>query len=47
LDIIAATRATFPLSRTMTEQVEALRKWAQQRARPASDTIAEYQRLEF
>jgi ATP-dependent 26S proteasome regulatory subunit len=47
LDIIAAIRATFPLSRTMTEQVEALRKWAQQRARPASDTVAEYQRLEF
>lgn len=47
LDIIAAIRATFPLSRTMTEQVEALRKWAQQRARPASDAVAEYQRLEF
>jgi ATP-dependent 26S proteasome regulatory subunit len=47
LDIIAAIKATFPLSRTMTEQVEALRKWAQQRARPASDAIAEYQRLEF
>ncbi len=47
LDIIAAIKATFPLSRTMTEQVEALRKWAQQRARPASDVVAEYQRLEF
>jgi SpoVK/Ycf46/Vps4 family AAA+-type ATPase len=47
LDIIAAIKATFPLSRTMTEQVAALRDWARQRARPASDTGAEYQRLEF
>ncbi|AFZ36626.1 AAA ATPase central domain protein [Stanieria cyanosphaera PCC 7437] len=47
LDIIAAIKATLPLSRTMTEQVTALRDWARQRARPASASIAEYQRLEF
>ena len=47
LDILAAIKATQPLSRTMTEQVTALREWAQQRARPAAATVAEYQRLEF
>lgn len=47
LDILAATKATQPLSRTMTEQVVALREWAQQRARPAAAAVAEYQRLEF
>jgi SpoVK/Ycf46/Vps4 family AAA+-type ATPase len=47
LDIIAASRATIPLSRTMTEQVTALRDWARQRARPAAASVAEYQRLEF
>jgi len=47
LDIIAAIKATLPLSRTMTEQVSALRDWARQRARPASASVAEYQRLEF
>ena len=47
LDIIAALKSTLPLSRTMTEQVNALREWAHQRARPASSSVAEYQRLEF
>jgi SpoVK/Ycf46/Vps4 family AAA+-type ATPase len=47
LDIIAAIKSTQPLSRTMTEQVTALRDWARQRARPAAASIAEYQRLEF
>jgi SpoVK/Ycf46/Vps4 family AAA+-type ATPase len=47
LDIIAAIKSTMPLSRTMTEQVSALRDWARQRARPAAAAIAEYQRLEF
>lgn len=47
LDIIAAIKSTLPLSRTMTEQVTALRDWARQRARPASTSIAEYQRMEF
>jgi SpoVK/Ycf46/Vps4 family AAA+-type ATPase len=47
LDIIAATRATMPLSKTMSEQVSALRDWARQRARPAASSVAEYQRLEF
>ncbi|MBV5260695.1 AAA family ATPase [Synechococcus moorigangaii CMS01] len=47
LDIIAAIKATLPLSRTMTEQVNGLRDWARQRARPASASVAEYQRLEF
>lgn len=47
LDIIAEIKATLPLSRTMTEQVSALRDWARQRARTASASVAEYQRLEF
>jgi len=47
LDIIVAIKATFPISRTMMEQVAALRDWARQRARPASDSVAEYQRMEF
>jgi SpoVK/Ycf46/Vps4 family AAA+-type ATPase len=47
LDIIAAIKSTLPLSRTMTEQVTSLRDWARQRARPASASVAEYQRMEF
>ncbi len=47
LDIIAAIKSTLPLSKTMTEQVTALRDWARQRARPASTSVAEYQRMEF
>jgi SpoVK/Ycf46/Vps4 family AAA+-type ATPase len=47
LDIIAAIKATLPLSRTMNEQVTALRDWARQRARPAAASVAEYHRLEF
>ena len=47
LDIIAALKATLPLSRTMQEQVTALRDWARQRARPAASSVAEYQRMEF
>ncbi len=47
LDIIAAIKSTLPLSKTMTEQVTALRDWARQRARPAASSFAEYQRLEF
>ncbi len=47
LDIIAAIKSTQPLSRTMIEQVTALRDWARQRARPASSSVAEYQRMEF
>jgi SpoVK/Ycf46/Vps4 family AAA+-type ATPase len=47
LDIIAAIKSTMPLSKTMTEQVTALRDWARQRARPAAASVAEYQRLEF
>lgn len=47
LDIIASIRATLPLSKTMNEQVTALRDWARQRARPAAASIAEYQRMEF
>jgi SpoVK/Ycf46/Vps4 family AAA+-type ATPase len=46
-DIIAAIRATLPLSKTMNEQVTALRDWARQRARPAAASVAEYQRMEF
>ena len=47
LDIIAAIKSTLPLSRTMTEQVTALRDWARQRARPAAASVADYQRMEF
>ncbi|KGF73028.1 ATPase AAA [Neosynechococcus sphagnicola sy1] len=47
LDIIAAIKSTLPLSKTMNEQVTALRDWARQRARPAAASVAEYQRLEF
>ncbi|MDJ1177743.1 AAA family ATPase [Roseofilum sp. BLCC_M91] len=47
LDIIAAVKATLPLSKTMQEQVTALRDWARRRARPAAASVAEYQRLEF
>lgn len=47
LDIIAAIKSTLPLSKTMLEQVTALRDWARQRARTASASVAEYQRLEF
>lgn len=47
LDIISAVKSTTPLSRTMTEQVAALRDWARLRARPAATTVAEYQRMEF
>lgn len=41
LDIIAAIKATLPLSQTMAEQVIALREWARQRARPAATSVAE------
>ncbi len=47
LDIISAVKSTTPLSRTMVEQVTALRDWAKLRARPAATTFAEYQRMEF
>jgi ATP-dependent 26S proteasome regulatory subunit len=47
LDIISAIKSTTPLSRTMNEQVAALRDWARLRARPAATTDAEYQRMEF
>ncbi len=54
LDIIAAIKSTLPLSKTMAEQVVALREWARQRARPAATSIAEersreeeYKRLEW
>jgi len=46
LDIIAAIKATLPLSETMKEQVTALRDWARQRARSAASSVAEYLRLE-
>ena len=45
--IKGAVAETVPLSKTMSEQVTALRDWARQRARPAAASIAEYQRLEF
>lgn len=47
LDIIAAIRSTMPLSKTMSEQVTALRDWARQRARSAASSVAEYQRMEY
>jgi len=45
LDIIAAIKSTLPLSRTMTEQVTALRDWAVAACQRTS--VAEYQRMEF
>ncbi len=36
-DILAALRASVPLSRTMFEEIESLRSWAAQRARMACD----------
>jgi SpoVK/Ycf46/Vps4 family AAA+-type ATPase len=47
LDFISAIKSTMPLSRTMHEQVAALRDWARQRARPAATSVADYQRMEF
>jgi ATPase family protein associated with various cellular activities (AAA) len=35
-DLIAAARATVPLARTASEKIDALRRWAKGRARPAS-----------
>jgi SpoVK/Ycf46/Vps4 family AAA+-type ATPase len=35
-DVLRALRETVPLSRTMSERLDALRAWAQHRARPAS-----------
>jgi SpoVK/Ycf46/Vps4 family AAA+-type ATPase len=46
LDIIAAIKSTLPLSRTMSEQVTALRDWASRRARPAATAAAEEQKKE-
>ncbi|MFE4106931.1 stress-responsive protein Ycf46 [Almyronema epifaneia] len=53
LDIIAAIKATLPLSKTMAEQVTALRQWAGKRARSATppdereEREIEYKRMEF
>jgi SpoVK/Ycf46/Vps4 family AAA+-type ATPase len=55
LDIIAAIKATLPLSKTMVEQIAALREWAEQRARFATPVPEDdqekreqaYRRLEF
>ncbi len=46
-DILTALKATMPISRTMMEQVGALRDWARNRARPAAASFAEYLRAEF
>lgn len=46
LDIIASIKSTLPLSRTMSEQVAAVRDWARQRARPAATASAEYMQME-
>ncbi|MGF1492668.1 MAG: AAA family ATPase [Microcoleaceae cyanobacterium] len=46
LDIIAALKATRPLSTTMSEQIEALRNWARVRARPATTSFATYMQME-
>jgi SpoVK/Ycf46/Vps4 family AAA+-type ATPase len=39
-DIMSETKKTLPLSKTMSEQVVALRDWARQRARPAAASVA-------
>lgn len=36
-DIMAAVRSSVPLSRTMAEDIDALRRWARERARMATD----------
>ena len=36
-DLAQVTAATVPLSSTMAEEIEALQRWARDRARPASD----------
>ena len=40
-DILKAIRETFPLSATMREQIDSLREWAENRARPASSEVPE------
>jgi AAA+ superfamily predicted ATPase len=40
-DVEGALRATFPLSRTMRDEIQNLRRWAEARARLASDEKAE------
>jgi hypothetical protein len=39
-DLVRNTRQSIPLSRTMREQIDALREWAATRARPASSQAA-------
>jgi len=39
-DLLAAARATVPLAKTAAEKIEAVRRWAQGRARPASTVQA-------
>jgi SpoVK/Ycf46/Vps4 family AAA+-type ATPase len=39
-DILRAVGETFPLAQTMREQIDGLREWAQDRARPASTEAA-------
>src|SRR5205807_1885411 len=39
-DLVRNTRQSIPLSRTMREQIDALREWAVTRARPASSQAA-------
>jgi ATP-dependent 26S proteasome regulatory subunit len=38
-DIIACTSDVIPLSKTMPEKIEAIRKWGEGRARPASEKV--------
>jgi SpoVK/Ycf46/Vps4 family AAA+-type ATPase len=45
-DIMSETKKTLPLSKTMSEQVVALRDWARQRARPAAASVAAYLQAE-
>ena len=40
-DILKAVRETYPLSSTMREAIGGLREWAENRARWASDTVAD------
>jgi hypothetical protein len=47
LTLLRPFERRLPLSKTMNEQVTALRDWARQRARPAAASVAEYQRMEF
>jgi SpoVK/Ycf46/Vps4 family AAA+-type ATPase len=42
LDVLSTMQSTTPLSETMKEHIDALRKWAKERAKPASKTKSNF-----